>query len=158
MASLAAQLEALARLDADTGLLTRPLIATLGTPAGDDRVHLAAVWFEFDGEAVHVASNGGSRKVRNLKARPRAELLVEDRDDSFGVWGAVFSGTAEVVSGAAVESLKERVFARYVTPARRALAAVDDYLAFDDVVIRIAVERVRAWDSRDSEAAQAVSD
>jgi nitroimidazol reductase NimA-like FMN-containing flavoprotein (pyridoxamine 5'-phosphate oxidase superfamily) len=52
-------------------LLEAPLIARLATHDPTQTIHLVAVWFRWDGEALYIPTKGDQRKVRNVVADPR---------------------------------------------------------------------------------------
>lgn len=53
-------------------------VATLATIDDEGRPQLTEVWFLAEGDAVKVSLNTTRRKVRNLRKRPVASLLILD--------------------------------------------------------------------------------
>ena len=61
-------------------LLHARLTATLATFAGDGSIHVVAMWFLWDGDAVLIPTSHATRKVRNLERDPRATVMIDDSD------------------------------------------------------------------------------
>ncbi len=62
--------------DEARAFLERPLIARLATIDVDDYPHNVPLWFMLDGASIVMVSERAARKVRNLRANPRAALTV----------------------------------------------------------------------------------
>jgi PPOX class probable F420-dependent enzyme len=60
-------------------LLAGPHVAVIGTEDDSGRPHLSPVWYEWDGNAFTLVLQSGSRKHRNLAARPRFTLCIDRR-------------------------------------------------------------------------------
>ena len=132
-------------------LLGKRLIAVLATigPAGVP--HLTPLWFADGGDSIVMATGSGSRKLENLRRDPRASLVLHDSKAGSNVCGASIEGHVEVLEGEAAAPFVERVHARYVAPG---VPAVDEFLASDDVALRLVPERAWTWDQRDTPAAR----
>ncbi len=61
-------------------LLDRPLPAVLTTEMPDGRSQSTVVWFNRDGGHILLNTMREFQKARNLRARPRATLLVVERE------------------------------------------------------------------------------
>ena len=61
-------------------LLRGRRVACLATENADGSIHLTAVWYLFEGDCLYVATSSRSAKARNLRARPKASLMVDIRD------------------------------------------------------------------------------
>jgi hypothetical protein len=133
----------------DTGLLTTSLIATLAT---HDRrspfPHQTAVWFARDGGRIVVATSSRSAKARNIASDPRVSLLVQDRDEAGGVWGASFQALATMLGGAEAVPFVRAVFEKYIPAAHRDSPESRELMAADDVVLLLNVVDLRAWATR----------
>ena len=129
-------------------LLRGRFIATLGTESPDGSVHLVAVWYLFDGESVYVATASRSRKARNVKARPKASLMIDARDPAASR-GVMVSGAAQMLSGQASREWNARIYRKYLSEAAIADARVGPVFAqLDDVTIQLKPTSVAAWDLR----------
>jgi PPOX class probable F420-dependent enzyme len=62
-------------------LLARPLPGILTTELGSGRLQSSVIWYWTDGDDVLLSTMAEFLKARNLRARPRATLLVLDADD-----------------------------------------------------------------------------
>jgi PPOX class probable F420-dependent enzyme len=112
--------------------LTERHLATLTTMRPDGTPHVVAVGFTWDREArlVRVITFAGSRKARNVTARPGSPAAVCQVDG--GRW-LTLEGTARVTDDPERVAEGERRYAeRYRQPGERA----------DRVVIEISVDRV----------------
>jgi PPOX class probable F420-dependent enzyme len=115
-----------------TQFLTERHLATLTTMRPDGTPHVVAVGFTWDAEAglVRVITWAGSRKARNLVARPASPAAVCQVDG--GRW-LTLEGTAEVTDDPQRVAEGVRRYAeRYRQPGERE----------DRVVIEISVTRV----------------
>jgi len=118
--------------DEVTTFLTERHLATLTTLRPDGTPHVVAVGFTWDPDEVlvRVITFAGSRKARNVEARPHGPAAVCQVDG--GRW-LTLEGAATVTSdpGRVAEAVR-RYAGRYRQPKERT----------DRVVIEIAVERI----------------
>ena len=139
-------------------LLEARLVGVLATLEPDGAVHAIPLWYALDGEAIVFATGSASRKVRNLRRDPRATLVLHDSRPGFEVCGASIRGRVELVEGDAAKPLVERVHRRYVTPAGELLPAAGEFLASDDLAVRLVPAAAFTWDERASAAARELRD
>ena len=135
-------------------LLAARIVGVLATLESDGSVHAIPLWYALDGDAIVFATGSASRKVRNLRRDPRATLVLHDSRPGFEVCGASIRGRVELVEGDAAKPLVERVHRRYVTPAGELLPAAGEFLASDDIAVRLFPEAAFTWDERASAAAR----
>jgi PPOX class probable F420-dependent enzyme len=121
-------------------LLARQRRVILATHDPDGAVHLAPLAYLFDGRRFLTATPAGSRKVRNLVARPEVTVLVEDRDAT--AWVAA-TGHAEIVDGAEGRALRDSVYRLWLTD--DGVEVIGDWMS-DDVTVAVTPRRWRAWD------------
>jgi PPOX class probable F420-dependent enzyme len=141
--------------EAGRALLALRLIATLGTLNVDGSAQVTPIWYWFnpDDGRVYIATGSRSRKVRNVRARPRVTLLVDQRRPERHRW-LIASGTAEIVEGEAAQALNTRVRERYLSAAGE--AAYGNWLTdADDVTIVLTPETWRSWTLSNLEAVAA---
>ena len=112
----------------------------LATHDPDGTIHAAPLAYLFDGGRFLMATPAGSRKVRNLVARPEVTVLVEDAENT--AWVSA-TGTAEVVGGAAGDALMRRVYALWLTA--EGIDVIGSWMG-DDVVVAVTPRRWRGWD------------
>lgn len=124
-------------------MLALRLIATLGTTNADGSPHLTPIWFLYDDGRIYLPTGSGSRKVRNVRARPAVSVLLDQRQPARHRWASA-AGTAEVLEGAAAAEVNARVRERYVSEAGE--ATYGDLIAgYDDVTIVVTPSRWRHW-------------
>ena len=100
---------AAARIPLDhVDLLERPLVAALATLLPDGRPQTQPVWYSYDQPWVLINTMKGFRKERNLRADPRATLLVIDPENS-SRWLEV-RADAQLVDDGARRHLDELAF------------------------------------------------
>jgi PPOX class probable F420-dependent enzyme len=137
-------------------LLASRLIANLATLNADGTVHLVAMWFLWDAEAVLIPTSRKTRKARNLVRDPRATVMIDDSRGGFDLRGITLVGSAEIVEPPRALELNRRIHEKYVTEAGLALELVKGYLASDDITIRVVPEKVSSWDLRSTEQGSAL--
>jgi PPOX class probable F420-dependent enzyme len=137
-------------------LLASRLIANLATLNADGTVHLVAMWFLWDAEAVLIPTSRKTRKARNLVRDPRATVMIDDSRGGFDLRGITLVGSAEIVEPPRALKLNRRIHEKYVTEAGLALELVKGYLASDDITIRVVPEKVSSWDLRSTEQGSAL--
>ena len=87
--------QAPAMTDAETvALFEQALFARLGTFNEDSTIHIAPMFFKYDHGQILMASQGPSRKVRNIQRDKRVSVLVDIPVVPFR--GALVYGTAEL--------------------------------------------------------------
>ncbi|HEY2981439.1 MAG TPA: pyridoxamine 5'-phosphate oxidase family protein [Anaerolineales bacterium] len=70
----------------------------LGTSMADCSPQVTPVWFDTEGEYIRINTNEGRLKDRNMKARPKVGMTIQDANDRYrylGVRGEVVSYTTE---------------------------------------------------------------
>ena len=70
----------------------------LATTMPDGSPQVSPVWFSVEDEYVLVNTNEGRRKDKNMKARPKVAMVIQDPNDPYrylGMQGKVVSYTTE---------------------------------------------------------------
>jgi hypothetical protein len=137
-------------------LLEARIVCVLATLDERDAVHAVPMWFAAEDGAVLLATGHRSRKVRNVERDGRATLVLHDSRPGFEVCGAAISGRVEVLGGPEAQSLIERVHRRYVVEPALENELVGEFLASDDVALRLHPEAGWTWDERESPANEAL--
>jgi hypothetical protein len=137
-----------------TELLNAPLVANLATLNTDGSVHLVPVWFLLEDSAVLIPTNGRSRKARNLERDARATVMVHESRGGIDVRGVTLVGRSQVLRGAQAVAVNERIHLKYVCARGLDLESVRDFLASDDVTLRVVIESATWWDETQTEAAR----
>ena len=138
-------------------LLNARLFANLATIDADGGIHLVAMWFLWDGEAVLLPTSRTTRKAKNLARDPRATVMIDDSRGGFDLRGVTVVGRAELIGGPEAANVNRRIHLKYLTERGRSFEAVDRYLATDDVTIRLVPERLSTWNLRDTEQGRAIA-
>jgi PPOX class probable F420-dependent enzyme len=133
-------------------LLGKRLVAVLATIGPEGVPHVTPLWFADGGDAILMATGSGSRKVENLTRDPRASLVLHDSKAGCHVCGVSIEGRVEVLAGTQAVPLVESVHARYVDSDA---PEVVEFLASDDLALRLVPERAWTWDQRETPAARA---
>lgn len=139
-------------------LLAAPLFAKLATVNPDGTIHVVAMWFLWDGEALFIPTHGRTRKARNLARNPAATVMVDDSRRGFDLRGITLVGEAEIVEGPEAVELNRRIHLRYVSETGLELEPVRKYLATDDITIRFRPRVVSSWDLRDTEQGRVLAE
>lgn len=58
-------------------LLSKTLIANLATIDEDGGIHLLPMWFLRMGNDIYIPTSHRTHKYRNLRARPRASVMID---------------------------------------------------------------------------------
>jgi PPOX class probable F420-dependent enzyme len=137
-------------------ILEGRLIANLATFNPDGSIHLVAMWFLWDGDAVLSPTHQGTRKAKNLRRDPRATVMVDDSRGGFDLRGVTLVCQADIVHPPESLELNRRIHLKYVTEHGLELESVRRYLATDDVTLRLRPAKISSWDLRNTEQGQAL--
>jgi PPOX class probable F420-dependent enzyme len=77
-----------------TSFFEEATFARLGTINEDGTIHIAPIFFKYEGGQILMATQDPSRKVRNIKRNPNVTVLIDTTDVPFK--GALVYGTAEL--------------------------------------------------------------
>jgi PPOX class probable F420-dependent enzyme len=135
-------------------LLDARLIGVLATLDRIRSIHAVPMWYAAAEACVLLATGSRSRKLRNLEIDPRATLVVHDSRPGFEVCGASIAGRVEIVRGGGARDLVDRVHDRYVAGGGDEDLAVREFLASDDVALRLLPVTALIWDERGSPASE----
>jgi Pyridoxamine 5'-phosphate oxidase len=106
--------------------------AVIGTISPDGFVHMAPVWFHFDGAGVFsFECSSKSRKARNITSRGTASVMVKAKGIVGDVVIALGQGTARMAEGGEVAEVSDRIRRKYIAeegfgPMSRLLDEIDD--------------------------------
>jgi PPOX class probable F420-dependent enzyme len=129
-------------------LLKGRYIATLATENPDGSIHMAAVWYWFDGAKIFVTTSSRSRKGKNVRSNPKASIMFDSRDPQAS-FGATVIGSVQVLTGQAAQQRGAEIHRKYMSAAALADPKVGPVFAmFDDITIEITPASVIFWDMR----------
>jgi PPOX class probable F420-dependent enzyme len=112
-------------------------VARLATTDPDGRPHLVPICFALEGDTLYSAVDAKPkrsqrlRRVENVRARPRATVLVDEYDEDWSrLWWVRLRGTARVLDGGpererALELLGEKYEQYRAQPPDGAVLALD---------------------------------
>ncbi len=124
------------------GLLDRPLLGVLATYRANGDVLLSPVWHRWRDGGFDVVTGGDDVKVRHLRGDPRASIVVCEHEPPYrGIEvqarATLLRADADVVRGIAARYLGDEGGEAYADR------------GYDDTLIRLEPERLRAWDFTD---------
>ncbi len=138
-------------------LLEARLIANLASINPNGTVHLVAMWFRRDGDAILFPTSHHTRKARNLRRHPQATAMIDRSRAGLDLRGVQIKGTVELVEGPQARRLNRSIHERYITPLGLTDVAVAAYLSEgDDVTVRLSIDRVSSWNLADGAAGRAL--
>lgn len=138
-------------------LLEARLIANLASINPNGTVHLVAMWFRRDGDAILFPTSRHTRKAKNLRRHPRATAMIDRSRDGLDLRGVQIKGRVELIEGAEAHRLNRSIHERYITGEGLIQPAVAAYLSDgDDVTVRLVIERMSTWNLADGAAGQAL--
>ena len=82
--------------------------------------------------------------------------MIDDSRGGFDLRGVTLVGAATIDRGITAAATNREIHLKYLTEEGRRLAAVDRYLATDDVTIRFTPLRTSSWDLRNTPQGEAV--
>jgi PPOX class probable F420-dependent enzyme len=138
-------------------LLEARLIANLASINPNGTVHLVAMWFRRDGDAILFPTSRHTRKAKNLRRHPQATAMIDRSRSGLDLRGVQIKGRVELIEGAEAHRLNRSIHERYITDQGLTEPAVAAYLSDgDDVTVRLIIERMSTWNLADGAAGQAL--
>ena len=126
-------------------LLEQPIVAVLATHRKDGSILLSPVWFELHAGTFNVWVGGANEgKAKHVANDPRVSLVIHEQTLPYR--GVEVSGSA-TLGGEGFFDVVRRTAARYYGP-DQAEAFVGAF-SKPGLVIRLAPDRIRAWDFQD---------
>jgi nitroimidazol reductase NimA-like FMN-containing flavoprotein (pyridoxamine 5'-phosphate oxidase superfamily) len=139
-------------------LLSKTLIANLATLDDDGGIHVLPMWFLRIGNDICIPTSHHTHKYRNLKARPRASVMIDISRAGLNLRGVLIRGRVELLYGEEAKQTNHLVHLKYVTPKGLNNADVALYLSSgDDITIKVHMDRLTSWNLADSKAGKALS-
>ena len=138
-------------------LLSMTLISNLGTTDDDGGIHLLPMWFMRIGNEICIPTSHSTHKYRNLRARPRASVMIDVSKAGLNLRGVLIRGKVKLVDGEEAQQINRSIHLKYVTSEALNDPNVASYLSKDDdITIKISMDRLISWNLADSKAGQAV--
>jgi nitroimidazol reductase NimA-like FMN-containing flavoprotein (pyridoxamine 5'-phosphate oxidase superfamily) len=134
------------------------LIANLATFDQDDGIHILPMWFLRVGNDICIPTSSHKYKYRNLRARPRASVMIDVSRAGLDLKGVLIRGRVEFVYGEEARQINRSIHLKYVTPEALSDADVAAYLSKgDDITIKIHMDQLISWNLPSSNAGKALS-
>lgn len=131
----------------EAALINRVRVCRLATVSRGCSPHVVPVCHAFDGEKIYIATDEGTRKVRNIESNPRVAVVF---DEYFEPWGrnraVLVIGRAEVLRGGEEYERAARLLTdRFPYYKRPPYGPLDPE---DTPIISIKPEKVVSWGLR----------
>lgn len=138
-------------------ILSKTLIANLGTIDNDGGIHLIPMWFLRIDNDICIPTSCHTHKYRNLLARPRASVMIDLSLTGLNLKGVLVRGKVELVDGEEAQKINHLIHLKYIMPEALNDASVSSYLAKgDDITIKVHMDHVISWNLADSKAGKAI--
>jgi nitroimidazol reductase NimA-like FMN-containing flavoprotein (pyridoxamine 5'-phosphate oxidase superfamily) len=138
-------------------LLSMTLIANLATLDDDGDIHIVPMWFLRLGNDICIPTSRHTRKYKNLRARPRASVMIDISRAGLNLKGVLIRGRVELVEGEEAQRINSAIHLKYVTPEGLSDASVVSYLSKgDDITVKIHMDQLINWNLADSKAGKAL--
>ena len=96
-------------------------------------------------------------EYRNLRARPRASVMIDVSKAGLNLKGVLIRGRAKLVDGEEAQQINRSIHLKYVTTEALNDPNVASYLSKgDDITIKISMDHLISWNLADSKAGHAV--
>jgi PPOX class probable F420-dependent enzyme len=137
--------------------LAARLIANLASINPNGTVHLVAMWFRRDGDALLFPTSSQTRKAKNLRRHPYATAMIDKSRAGLDLRGVQIKGEVTLIEGDEARRLNRTIHERYITPEGLADPDVSAYLTSgDDITVRLSIERSSSWNLADGAAGRAL--
>ena len=123
--------------------LAKPLIAKLATHNADGTIHLAPLWFNYEGGEILFGTQAITRKIGNIKRNPRVTVLVDGVEPV--LQAVLIYGTAELDYEDVVPK-RIALFEKYM-PKEDAVGFAENLAStWEPVIIRVKPEQMITFD------------
>ncbi len=138
-------------------LLSKTLIANLGTTNDDGSIHLIPMWFIRIDNYICIPTSRKTHKYRNLRARPHAAVMIDISLQGLNLKGVLINGLVDLVEGEEARKINHLIHLKYLLPEALNHEAVAHYLSHgDDITIKVNIEHMVSWNLADSKAGKAL--
>src|SRR5262245_25700614 len=126
----------------DTAFLKAQGVARLATVSSDGTPHNVPVCPLVDGGKLYFASETNARKMKNLRANPRATIVFDVYRDSWkGLRGLMVACSARIVDGVEFKKIRRKLYKRY--PKYETAAPIEPK---DSVIVELTPRSKVGWD------------
>src|SRR5918995_5659680 len=139
-------------------LLSKTLIANLATLDNDVGIHILPMWFLRIDNDICIPTSHHTHKYRNLKARPRASVMIDISQAGLNLRGVLIRGQVDLLYGEEARQTNRLIHLKYVTLKGLNDAEVVSYLSKgDDVTVKVHMDHLISCNLSDSKAGRALS-
>jgi nitroimidazol reductase NimA-like FMN-containing flavoprotein (pyridoxamine 5'-phosphate oxidase superfamily) len=139
-------------------LLSKTLIANLATLDNEGGIHILPMWFLRIDNDICIPTSHHTHKYRNLKARPRASVMIDISQAGLNLRGVLIRGRVDLLYGEEARQTNHLIHLKYVTPRGLNDVKVASYLSKgDDITIKVNMDHLISWNLADSKAGKALS-
>src|SRR5438105_1726463 len=139
-------------------LLSMRLVANLATLDDDGGIHLMPMWFLRLDDFICIPTSHKTHKYRNLRARPRASVVVDLSREGLNLKGVLIRGRIELAEGEEAKKINNKIHLKYVKPEALNDTSVASYLSKgDDITIKVRMDRLVSWNLADSNAGKSLN-
>ena len=134
------------------------LIANLATLDDDGGIHIVPMWFLRQGNKICIPTSRHTHKYKNLRARPRASVMIDISRAGLNLKGVLIRGCVEFVEGEEAHNINRAIHLKYVTQEGLSDTDVASYLSKgDDITVMVHMDHLIHWNLADSKAGKALS-
>jgi nitroimidazol reductase NimA-like FMN-containing flavoprotein (pyridoxamine 5'-phosphate oxidase superfamily) len=138
-------------------LLSMTLIANLATLDDDGGIHILPMWFLQLVNDICIPTSRYTHKYRNLRARPRASVMIDVSRAGLNLRGVLIRGRVELIDGEEARRINRLIHLKYVTQEALTDASVASYLSQgDDVTVKVHMEHLISCNLAGSKAGEAL--
>jgi len=138
-------------------LLSMTLIANLATLDDDEGIHIVPMWVLRLGNKICIPTSRQTRKYKNLRARPRASVMIDISRAGLDLKGVLIKGRVELIEGEEAQKINRAIHLKYVTPEGLSDANVASYLTKgDDITVKIHMDHLDNWSLAESKPGKAL--
>jgi nitroimidazol reductase NimA-like FMN-containing flavoprotein (pyridoxamine 5'-phosphate oxidase superfamily) len=125
-----------------TALLTLERVCRVGTVDEHGLPHLVTVCHVVADGRIYFATGSGTRKTRNLRANPRATVLVDVYSEDWSLLrGVMVQGAAKLIDrGPLFRRVRKLLYEKY--PQYPVVAAIEEA---DDLMVEVTPTHVSSW-------------
>jgi nitroimidazol reductase NimA-like FMN-containing flavoprotein (pyridoxamine 5'-phosphate oxidase superfamily) len=138
-------------------ILSMTLIANLATLDQDNSIHILPMWFLRVDNDICIPTSSHTHKYRNVRARPRASVMIDVSRSGLDLKGVLIRGRVELVYGEEARQINRLIHLKYVTPEALSDSSVASYFSEgDDVTVKVHMDHLISWNLNDSKAGKAL--
>jgi nitroimidazol reductase NimA-like FMN-containing flavoprotein (pyridoxamine 5'-phosphate oxidase superfamily) len=132
------------------------IIANLAT-TDDGSIHLMSMWFLRIGNEICIPTSHHTHKYRNLRARPRASVMIDVSKAGLDLKGVLIRGNVKLVDGKEAQQINRSIHLKYVTLEALNEPDIASYLSQgDDITVKVSMDHLISWNLADSKAGRAL--